>query len=258
MSSIEFARTHCKELALKGNFKEMMDYLEGCDFTLIKFIKIDSNTLNSLRKNEIWISRIDKFNDNFDTLFRFPTPITELLASQKDPAPLKTNKTLEEKYKEYQKKSYAFCLAESSNLYNLQMWNFYGDNYKGVCVEYKVSDIVKRIRPLVEQNCQFAPVNYDMNFGNLDNSSKEEDNYSIFFSKALCWQNEKEWRFSLCTEKCKDCGIPLPFIKPIQIYFGPLITQKNKALIESIYPGICQSICFNYKTLCLSLEKDVS
>lgn len=74
------------------------------------------------------------------------------------------------------------CLSEEPD--SLLMWSYYGNAFKGVCIEYctlNSPDIIKNIKK----------VKYSETIKKAD----------FPFCKSSVWQHEKEWRISISTDK---------------------------------------------------------
>lgn len=81
---------------------------------------------------------------------------------------------------------------------SILMWSYYGDKHQGLCLEY---DPTLLIDGSVEKQKIFdsiQKVHYSNNQYNNPNYIRSIDDLNaVFFTKALCWSHEQEWRIVL-------------------------------------------------------------
>ncbi len=88
------------------------------------------------------------------------------------------------------------CFSEVND--SILMWSYYADKHQGVCLEYNPillndgNDEHMKILNAI-QKVQYSEKQYN-SVGFFDSI---EDINTIFFSKALCWSHEQEWRIVL-------------------------------------------------------------
>lgn len=88
------------------------------------------------------------------------------------------------------------CFSEVND--SILMWSYYADKHQGVCLEYDPillndgNDEHVTILNAI-QKVQYSEKQYN-SVGSLNSM---EDINTIFFSKALCWSHEQEWRIVL-------------------------------------------------------------
>lgn len=88
------------------------------------------------------------------------------------------------------------CFSEVND--SILMWSYYANKHKGVCLEYDpnlLNDGTKENQNLLDsiQKVQYSETQYN----NPKYFRSAEDINNIFFTKALCWAHEQEWRFVL-------------------------------------------------------------
>lgn len=96
------------------------------------------------------------------------------------------------------------------------MWSHYGDEHKGICIEYDVSKCV--IRPPQEvdyEGTRCIKTSTLIEWLKGSDSAKATVDHTSFFTKAHDWQYEQEWR--LLSDKHGEESIPFPISA---VYFG--------------------------------------
>lgn len=199
---------------------------------LYKYRKFDVNTLRMLTKHETFYSDPGKFNDPMDCNSTFtvdncsPQDLCKLYRKIAEGNPAhqvdaRINHAIgnSQEYGNWQTESEArsyliesfrigikevfleelrhkgvLSLAESWT--SPLMWSHYGDEHRGVCIEYDTTE---------QQHSHLAPVNYnasrsislrdlfDWKVGGSDSAQTKILN-TYFYSKARDWSYEKEWR----------------------------------------------------------------
>lgn len=129
-------KQHCINLAKKGKYKEILQYLKEKDFTIIKFVKNDKYIENNCNNN-VYLNCVNNFNDKFDCCFKIPSIFYDFFNIKNS---YQINDTIEHSLQEIKEKYFASCFSESSNLGNLKMWYLY-NNYHGVCLEYSIKKL---------------------------------------------------------------------------------------------------------------------
>ena len=170
-----------------------------------------------------------------------------------------------------------YCLSISNS--NLNMWNKYGDNFKGFCVGF---DFHKSLASLVEASIGGTYVNYvdttseSLIYPNI-HSKKGLEDYAWFFfdlinKKYNSWSFEKEYRlYKVNFDYLNDPALPkfnnvytVPKICFNEVIFGSKMDEKN---IEEII-DVCNrnNLSVNFKLAepvgnsvvlrtCLGIEK---
>ena len=253
----EYPRGYCINLAKAGKFSKILNYLETCDFTIIKFMVFgNEHTIENIQNGKIWFSNVATFNDPLDTTYKLPTLIERMFDGNKYYDTKTTSDILKEKLDKYRNMTFASCFCDKNLLFNTKMWLLYADEYKGICCEYSISDIAKTLKKYYFEKYEFAPITYTNDFGNLDNPTNEEDRYSIFFSKSPCWKDENEWRITFFKEtEDTFSGKENPFIKPVKIYLGPLMNEETQNKMKESLDVDISNMYFDYKKLSLRIEK---
>ena len=111
------------------------------------------------------------------------------------------------------------------------MWGNYADKYRGICVEYNLSDTEKTI---LKNFC--FPIKYVKRDDDFDQIKSNEGfvlnniPFEPLLKKSFDWNYEDEWRVIICKpyfknmieKKRKNCKIKeyLKFIEPTRVYLG--------------------------------------
>jgi len=146
---------------------------------------------------------------------------------------------MSEKIKGFQKGTYLKSLSDKE--LDLQMFAHYGDDFKGMCVEYdftqceeiQINKGQKKKSPIKD----LFPVIYAENqFESVEPESLENNRF-FFLKKAKAWEYESEWRFIRVVEdetkqKQEQSVDVRGCIKTI--YFGPQMEDAKKEHIKEI------------------------
>lgn len=152
---------------------------------LYSYSKADYYNIRNFEKQQIYLSPVGAFNDAYEGL---PSTFSSYVEMHLD--------------KMY---DLAYVKSFTTKKNDFLMWGLYGDNYKGMCVEYDATDMS------LENYYRLFPVYYtnERNFENsLEETIKElitykeseEDNENLFdylclfLTKLKCWEYESEWR----------------------------------------------------------------
>jgi hypothetical protein len=184
---------------------------------LHKFYNFNTNSLSVLVRNTVWFSKPATLNDPFDIDIDFAYDMTpsgfnhmiQVLKMQagisQDRADLlrrleqeipdqkalhEMTQAMSAKFREDRKDWGVFCLCESYK--NILMWSHYADKHKGFCVRF-ARNADNRLGDIEYTR----PISYSYEYPSADPYSAEglERIYDeLFFSKANCWEYEREWR----------------------------------------------------------------
>lgn len=247
----------------KGIEKAVETYIKQNNITkFYKYRNISEYSLNNIREKSIWLSVASDFNDICDSAVIFAkekdweslresmeavlrgsgnskwaillaeciVKLTDICLDQKGKNIVCDVHDIFQKYliEEVQRKTLVSCFCETYK--STYMWGIYGDNGKGICLEYDYNDIKDLI---VNNNMAFVPVVYQEDFPNARKlffeyiRTKEtfETNY-LAAIKSSEWKQEREWRIIGRSEE--KIGKNIQEISPTQIYFGPNINAKDK------------------------------
>lgn len=254
-------KQHCINLAKKGRYKEILQYLKEKDFTIIKFVKNDKYIENNCNNN-VYLNCVNNFNDKFDCCFKIPDIFYNFFNIKNS---YQINDTIKHSLQEIKEKYFTSCFSESSNLENLKMWYLY-NNYHGVCLEYSIKKlacvllceniIINTINAYNLNHKSYiylAPIEYCFTPGVTTLEDLDKSFYSIIYKKYPYWQDELEWRIFTYNEKSAN-GFLLYCI-PDNIYFGPLFdSEKLKKIINKIPNGI-NLYKFDFNYFDMKLEK---
>ena len=134
---------------------------------------------------------------------------------------------------------YIACFSERNNI--TPMWNHYGSEHKGICVEYDFKDdeLLKQI---------FFPIAYVTEERNKEILPKiiakaniEKSSIETFTNKSLEWEYEQEWRIIIPknSEKNsyiiqKDNKTYVKFLTPKSVYLGYKIDDRDAYFIKKL------------------------
>jgi len=193
--------------------------------TFNKFHKLNINLVDLLANNHLKCSTKKELNDPYDLNITLSSDSLkkqwssehlrfyyDILLRQK-PKEIKSILPLDEI------RVSCFCAYR----YSLSMWAHYGDNFKGVCLQFD-----KDLYPL--ENGVLVPVLY----GRRKTKIESEEEYFLYhFSKLNSWSNEKEWRILSFNEyvpfeKSKLKKIVFGYnVKPYQIQLIKKVVEEN-------------------------------
>lgn len=173
---------------------DFLNYLfEVNDFKLYRYSKPDYYNIRNIETQRIHLSPNGILNDAYEG---FANPCSE------------EDRFLHNRYLEDM--AYMSCFTEDND--NLLMWSHYGDNHRGICVEYDIkkmitSEEIKHIFPIVykEYICfnreyrniasELKELERDINDGNVhDDQGYLRNILPLFVVKGTEWSYEKEWR----------------------------------------------------------------
>lgn len=181
--------------------------------------------LETLTNHTLGLSAPSTFNDPFDCQYAIPSGYANAPRAQE--AIKSTNDAFFR----------VGCLTEAFD--DRLMWSHYGDSYRGVCVEYDVSDF-----STVQAECHFAPVIYGkerpkilqriISGQNKVSPLTPEEKLSMtraLFTKDDAWKYEREWRIVKMNQFSKSPK-HFPLTMPITaVYLGPAcsgnLTSRN-------------------------------
>ena len=210
------------------------DYLQAHSYKLYKyqnpFVSEESlcRFLETLTNHTLWLSAPSVFNDPFDCQFAVPNDFTDASRAQK--VIKSTNDTFFR----------VGCLTE--NYDNRLMWSHYGGSYRGVCVEYDVSNFSS-----VQTACFFAPVIYGKERPKiLERIISGQDTVSpltsvekltmtrALYTKDEVWKYEREWRI-VKMNQFSESSKHFPLTMSVTaVYLGPACS--NNLANENIDP----------------------
>lgn len=165
------------------------------EFKIYRYSKADNNNIKDIKYQRVHLSGAGRLNDIFEGL-QIMEDIDEY--SDKDFQRLKNIVSIA-------------CFSEKKD--SLCMWGHYGDDYKGICVEYdltkldfkKDNEILNGLYPIIYSDKRY---NSGTDIHNLllgiktDDLSSYENNYemlceidSLYMVKSQEWEAEKEWRY---------------------------------------------------------------
>jgi len=168
---------------------------------LYKYKTIDRFFDELIEKSELFFSSGKNLNDPYESILRF-TNIQELVDDGDSP-----NKSIkiEQEIKQYSEGIYYFCMSKTND--DIRMWSHYGDNHRGVCLEFDFNINIEepqlcyhnhKIYQVASHNDipLLCEVNYSNKLdefafapdGDLNLSSEQIDCFG--FNKFKCWEYE--------------------------------------------------------------------
>lgn len=146
---------------------------------------------------------------------------------------------------------------------NLPMWNLYGEEYQGICLEYETS----KIKNTYYLN-QILPVCYTDTLPDGIEYLQQEINFATFYNyfslhKLKDWAYEDEWRliYNLglkYTENISDFGekgVNLQFIQPSRVLLGAKINPENEKKVQEVCE-MCQIPAVKMKVTQFGLQEE--
>ena len=210
--------------------------------SLYKYYGNSTRDLDSIKANKMWYSAPSNFNDVFDCEISVDEAAIINCAMQMAPDKKKIRvgspmwkqigQTMRQEIKSFcatyegMRSSMGIsCLSESDN--SLLMWAHYANNHRGMCVEYDLMEINKKLKftpvPIIYSKDRVC---FDVL--NLDTVGNDAVALLIqsLTSKSEEWSYEREWRIiredSVCGDKwdVEKKGALLDMVCPISITLG--------------------------------------
>lgn len=228
--------------AIKGDMGQSYEKkFETIPNRLFRFEKFDSERLNTVEQNMIYMSEAQNFNDPFDCLGVWWD--TSILKDTSD----KQNFNYSLEYLDNQmEEMFRVALAPlkatcfSSELYNLPLWGNYAESGSGFVVEYDFkksgvdSDFTKQLYPVIyrEEREDISEVLKQL----FEASIKQEFRpvlRLLFYKnliKHISWSYEREWRLLFLDN---DNHVNLP-IKPTAVYITDRCNEDNEIRLKLI------------------------
>lgn len=187
---------------------------------LYKYRSLDGDsfryTQSIIRRNEIFFSKLRRFNDPFEGYFnvRLPSVRKILDAPEYTQASISTN-------------SVVLSLAESND--DILMWSHYADMHRGICIEFDTSipgTIFSKAKKV-----QY--VNKFNDFILKNQKEREIATHISSFTKSELWGYEKEWRILEQNEGCYS--FPAECITGVIL--GCRISEDHKTWIRDWVDG---------------------
>ena len=206
-----------------------------------------------LQDNLMYLRRFDELNDPFDGSFLDDVKIEfhhdeSIMHRNKAEREYLESQIIEKRRQDYlkiqnkYKKTYRVaCFSQDND--SAPMWAFYGDEHKGICIEYNFHDEMK-----FRDFC--FPIKYVNKTNNnaitkLLNEDIDPTNrlvQELFLKKYKSWNFEKEWRIVIQDEKVDHIFEPkwndekkfIDFLKPKAVYLGLKIEHDNRKYIKSL------------------------
>ncbi len=210
---------------------------------VVKFRKIDDHFKDSIENKYIWFATPETLNDPFDCQVDFRSAIQRIQQiqprNQNLPflntfvSPLNTSKP-----------TMVFSASKKIDpiILSTLMWAHYGDNHRGLIIEYNARAIINHANEILSTNLKFDEVKYCNNnhitnwlsrqaaTNNLHGNSFFDGWWEkAFLTKNTPWQYEKEFRIIRSANhqtsknfnsQAADPKLTIPFDAINRIYFG--------------------------------------
>ncbi|NWH05625.1 DUF2971 domain-containing protein [Desulfobacter latus] len=222
-----------------------------------KFRQINKRLIESLITGEVYFSSPEKLNDPFDCQIDIKKSLKVAIGmverNQKQIL-LSIQERLDTLFSEVERDITTFGVWSCSlELKNSLMWSHYGDEHRGICLTYKLSE--KFTDHTLGEVIGLHPVEYAENpitdwFIEQSKITGEPPSsmefitsliVKLLISKDVCWKYEKEGRVISKTQGLKEIGKPALQ----QVCFGLRTPENDKNLIKHILSshGYKATIC---------------
>ncbi len=216
----------------KGDVDEVLSFVNrillGCENFFLKFLseKRDFEKMEDLYKNQIlggktipqdYLKFVYEFSERDEGFEEFLSMLRESYI-KKQPLVSITKRVT--------------CFSEVNA--SLLMWAYYADKHQGICLEYDPVLLNDGVNEHVELLDAIQKVCYsEKQYNNSLFINSLDDINSVFFTKALCWSHEQEWRIVLNEDVEK---VKFPCLTGV--YFGANFT--NRAKYEEVVKSILE------------------
>ena len=231
------------ELYTKGKIEEAKKLKNiHVPINLYKYQKIDENRLANLQNGKIYFSNRKNLNDPFDLLpiYYDEDNIVKFLKQEYIPL-IKLSK--EQIISKIDKVLNSFSdhikiLSLSDSIYNIPLWTHYGDNHKGMCIEYDIKNIDRNsdfydclLKVIyIDKKVEITEILKIALHNTINNDDlKVNSMFLLYFTltmKHKSWEYENEWRIILQSNDGK-CGVEKSPMKVNAIYLGKDCSKKN-------------------------------
>lgn len=196
-------------------------YYEHIPKTIFKFQAASKDYVyDDIANDKIALVKIKLFNDPFDSL---------LSTGFSDLNNFDQYRVGEERYindiKDFRSMMYVCCFT--SNLHSIPMWSYYGENHKGICIEYKVKDLNKltpfNVLPVLYKKERKKLINSQGEYGVIN----QTDFAKMLYIKSDQWKHEAEWRI-VGESKITDDIYKTPIKSIVSVYLGCKMDDDTK------------------------------
>ena len=216
----------------------MLKEYEEAPISLYKYRGSNSNNIDALLGNKLYVPRTDFLND-----------ISELSLYSSI-----TNTEVFEKFITLLRKgSYILSFGTENN--NMMLWNLYCDSFKGYVLEYSFYDLINIIKKQREggrygfvkysKNKKMISTNFMEKYKSIHNNNITVDfeSYNFMFIKSFSWKEEKEYRIVFSVQDSDidfinknnsviyKKGFFIENIKPNKVIIGYKMGTDNKNTI---------------------------
>ena len=214
-----------------------------------KYKKINDLTLSSINESYIWFSSIGALNDPFEGDFTFNDNVwrktTPLIKDGTDSIFNQASKLFEMYRFTLNNALYVFSL--SSNKSNVVMSSHYGDEHRGIIIEYDFPDDIGELSDdevvLLGKDRYIREVEYvDKTILSEDFLNDGEKISNCILRKQKDWKYEGEFRMVIYNTAIRKLGFKLKlkrsFITNISFGINVSETLQNDTINKIIIPGI--------------------
>ena len=208
---------------------------------IYKYRPCDTNTLDALKNNYLWFSKLNDFNDPYDGLMRTSFEHTQnefeafVVLHKEDWTPqtlsqfYQNPKSFLENGLEQARKSVKVCCFSEQND-NILMWSHYANCHKGICLEFEYAENETNLFHT------FRSVQYSRSY-DCCNYFRCSQKYveKMVFTKALDWSYEKEYRAAFAQLEGNQVFYSPSALR--RIIFGCKTTEDYKNKVKAIAPN---------------------
>lgn len=196
---------------------------------LYKYQPLSERNIDSLKNNKLWFSNAQNLNDPFDCKATYFNN-EELLNRLTNRSVIEEKDAINQSLDYLQSIVKITCFTEDP--FNMPMWAHYGDNHKGICVEYDLtqlpleSDFSKGLYPVGYEDKRYDVTNLVKMILEEEPNMKVSLLFFIMLLKHKSWSYEKEWRIILSDSRHSG-GLESFPVKPTAVYFGLNSSQEE-------------------------------
>lgn len=206
--------------------------------TLYKYYRVNVNTINAIKKPYLWYTSLDKYNDPYEGLCNPKSDYTldeintwmSRISQARYVSKEHFYKGLNEAMLADLRNSRVCCFSRKCN--DILMWAHYADSYKGICVEYDLTDLSDVVGYL-------APVQYETTFPEVDYL-----NDNITAIQQMILTKSKNWKYEREIRALRDNGseniVPISKAAIKSVIIGPKM-QTDTALYRKLMSIIPKS-----------------
>lgn len=230
---------------------------------------LDSEKIDTLKNNQIYLSSPTRFNDPYDCQLNmdiskqlrraantlFDIELKKNSSNRDERRKLKHKKnsiykelninneieklTLElgEDWNKVKKEIAVACLSQNND--SMLMWSHYTNSYGGFCVQYKFKEVVETLK---NQKLNIFPVRYSNELQSIEKQLSEHkmilEGIKATISKAEVWKYENEWRIIGSLNDENENGVKISMPNPTRIYIGCNMHEDNRNELKTYFKKV--------------------